>query len=84
MSLMRGLMMEMPLLISSLIRYAAEYHGEREIVTRTVEKDIHRTNYAGIHRRTQQVAHLFWAKTAEVEDLCARSPIKSIRVSPPA
>ena len=68
MSLMRGLMMEMPLLISSLIRYAAQYHPEREIVTRTVEKDIHRTNYAEIYRRTQQLAHGLIALGAEPGD----------------
>ena len=29
---MQGLMMDMPLLISGLIQYAADYHGEAEIV----------------------------------------------------
>ncbi|MDP6351141.1 MAG: 3-(methylthio)propionyl-CoA ligase [Alphaproteobacteria bacterium] len=65
---MRGLMMEMPLLISSLIRYAAEYHGGREIVTRTIEKDIHRTTYAEVYRRTQQLAHALTALGAEPGD----------------
>ena len=34
---MQGLMQEIPLMISSLIRYAAEYHGDRQVVSRTVE-----------------------------------------------
>ena len=34
---MRGLMMDQPLLITNLIRYAAQYHADTEIVTRTVE-----------------------------------------------
>ena len=40
---MQGLMMDMPLLISGLIQYAADYHGEAEIVAREIEGDIHRT-----------------------------------------
>ena len=38
---MQGLMMDMPLLISGLIQYAADYHGEAEIVAREIEGDIH-------------------------------------------
>ena len=30
---MHGLMQEIPLMISSLIRYAAEYHGDRQVVS---------------------------------------------------
>ena len=54
---MRGLMMDKPLLISSLIRYAAEYHGESEVVSRTVEGPIHRITLAEICQRTQQLAN---------------------------
>src|SRR6186713_649803 len=43
---MQGLMMDMPLLISGLIQYAADYHGEAEIVAREIEGDIHRYTYA--------------------------------------
>lgn len=52
-----GLMMDRPLLISNLIDYAADYHGEREIVSRTGEGEIHRTTYAEIHRRARQLAN---------------------------
>ncbi len=34
---MRGLMMDRPLLISSIIDHAALYHGDTEIVSRTIE-----------------------------------------------
>ena len=34
---MRGLMMDMPLLISDLIRHAERHHGAGEIVSKTVE-----------------------------------------------
>ena len=50
---MRGLMMDRPLLISTLIQYAAEYHGDTEIVTRSVEGPIHRYNYAEADARRE-------------------------------
>ena len=43
---MRGLMMETPLLIPSLLEYAARFHQQTEIVSRTVEGPIHRYSYA--------------------------------------
>ncbi|HEX6842708.1 MAG TPA: 3-(methylthio)propionyl-CoA ligase [Stellaceae bacterium] len=53
---MRGLMMDRPLLIGQLIQYAAEYHGDTEIVTRTVEGPIERSSYAEAERRARQLA----------------------------
>jgi 3-(methylthio)propionyl---CoA ligase len=53
---MRGLMMDRPLLIGALIQYAADYHGDTEIVTRTVEGPIHRYTYAEAERRARQLA----------------------------
>jgi fatty-acyl-CoA synthase len=54
---MRGLMMDRPLLISGLIQYAAEYHGDTEIVTRTVEGPIHRYTYRDAEDRSKQIAN---------------------------
>jgi acyl-CoA synthetase (AMP-forming)/AMP-acid ligase II len=54
---MRGLMQDTPLLISSLIEYAALYHGDREIVSKTVEGPIHRTNYRELNKRAKRVAN---------------------------
>ena len=53
---MYGLMMETPLLTSSLIAYAADYHGDAEIVSRTVEGPIQRTTYAQTHGRARRLA----------------------------
>ena len=39
---MRGLMMDTPLMISSLLRHAAINHGDREIVSRLTDGTIHR------------------------------------------
>jgi acyl-CoA synthetase (AMP-forming)/AMP-acid ligase II len=53
---MKGLMQDYPLLISSLISFADLYHGEAEIVSRTLEGPIHRYSYRDAHLRSKQVA----------------------------
>jgi acyl-CoA synthetase (AMP-forming)/AMP-acid ligase II len=52
----RGLMMDRPLLISSLLEHAAEVFGSVEIVTRTVEGPIHRQTWRETQHRARQVA----------------------------
>ena len=42
---MLGLMQDRPLMISSLIEFAALNHGDEEIVSRSVEGPIHRYTY---------------------------------------
>ena len=54
---MLGLMMDWPLLISSLIRHADACHGDAEIVSRTVEGPIHRYTYRDAHRRARKLAN---------------------------
>src|SRR5450755_3162420 len=51
-----GLMQDRPLLISSLLSYAAAYHPRREIVSRTVEGPLHRYTYADAAHRTARLA----------------------------
>jgi len=58
---LRGMMMERPLLISSLIDYAAAQYGDVEIVSRSVEGPIHRTTYAEAARRSRQLAQALLA-----------------------
>jgi fatty-acyl-CoA synthase len=53
---MRGLMQDWPMLCHRIIDHAAMVHGEREVVTRSVEGPIHRTNYAEIRTRALKVA----------------------------
>ena len=53
---MKGLMQEWPLLVNTFIDHAKIHHGEREIVTRKVEGDIHSTNYSEIHSRSKKFA----------------------------
>jgi acyl-CoA synthetase (AMP-forming)/AMP-acid ligase II len=54
---MLGQMQSQPLLISSLIVHAERHHPTGEIVSRRVEGDIHRTNWAEIAQRSRQVAN---------------------------
>ena len=54
---MLGLMQSQPLLISSLIDFAAVHHGSGEIVSRRVEGDIHRYSWADVAKRSKQVAN---------------------------
>ena len=51
-----GLQMDMPLLVSTLIDHAAAHHADTEIVARSIEGDIQRTNYAEAHRRVRRLA----------------------------
>ncbi|HYZ25736.1 MAG TPA: AMP-binding protein [Geminicoccaceae bacterium] len=53
---MRGLMMDRPLLVSSILDYAADRYGEVEMVSCTADAPAHRTTYAGLRRRAAQLA----------------------------
>jgi acyl-CoA synthetase (AMP-forming)/AMP-acid ligase II len=53
---MNGLMMQQPLLISSLLVHAERHHGDQEVVSRRVEGDIHRTTYRELAARSRQMA----------------------------
>jgi fatty-acyl-CoA synthase len=53
---MLGLMQDWPLLLHRIIDHAAKYHGERKVITRSVEGPIHETNYAEIRARALKVA----------------------------
>jgi acyl-CoA synthetase (AMP-forming)/AMP-acid ligase II len=54
---MHGLMQNRPLLISTLIDYAASWHGNREIVSRDAAGAIHRTTYAALQPRAKRLAN---------------------------
>ncbi len=54
---MKGLMQDWPLLVHTVIDHAAQYHGDREIVTRSVEGPIRRTTYKAVHSRARKIAN---------------------------
>jgi acyl-CoA synthetase (AMP-forming)/AMP-acid ligase II len=51
-----GLMQDVPLLTTNILTHAEVAHGRVEIVSRTVEGRVHRYDYAGLARRTRQLA----------------------------
>jgi acyl-CoA synthetase (AMP-forming)/AMP-acid ligase II len=53
---MQGLMQNWPLTMHTILDHAMRHHGEREMVSRSVEGPIHRTNWAQIHSRSRRVA----------------------------
>ncbi len=54
---MLGLMQDRPLMISSLLEFAARHHRDAEIVSRRVEGDLHRYTYADAAARARRVAN---------------------------
>ena len=69
--MLHGLMMDVPLLISSLIEHADRHHGDVEIVSRRVEGDIHRCTYRQLHRRAKQMANALAALEVRQSDRVA-------------
>ena len=55
---MQGLMSERPLLVSAIIKHAAIYHSDTEIVSRTVQGVIHRYTYGEAEGRSKRLARV--------------------------
>ncbi len=53
---MLGLMQDWPLLLHRIIDHAAKFHGERKVITRSIEGPIVESNYAQIRGRALKVA----------------------------
>ena len=54
---MKGLMMDTPLLISSIAEYAVRFHKDREIVSVTADNPRHRCTIADVISRSKKVAN---------------------------
>ena len=54
---MQGLMQDWPLTLDKILDHAAQWHGSREIISRSVEGPIVRTNYADIRRRAKRLSN---------------------------
>ena len=53
---MRAMMMDVPLLTTSVLRHAADYHGDTEIVSRLPDGTLHRTTYGETRQRCERLA----------------------------
>jgi acyl-CoA synthetase (AMP-forming)/AMP-acid ligase II len=76
---MLGLMQQRPLLISSLIDYAASWHGGREIVSRDPAGEFHRTTWSGVAGRAKRLANALAARGAGSGDRIATLAWNSYR-----
>ena len=54
---MLGLMQNWPMTVDKVIDHARDWHGSREIVSRSVEGPIVRTTYAQIHERAKRLSN---------------------------
>jgi 3-(methylthio)propionyl---CoA ligase len=54
---MHGMMMDRPLLISSILEHAALQSGDTAMVSHTGDLGVHRTTYAELARRSRQLAN---------------------------
>ena len=54
---MNGLMMDSPLLISSIAQHAERFHGKREIVSVTGDDPLHRSSWGEVISRSRQLAN---------------------------
>ncbi len=53
---MREMMMDQPLLVADILTYSEEIHGAAEIVSSTLEGDIHRESYREMAARCRRLA----------------------------
>ncbi|QBQ48139.1 long-chain-fatty-acid--CoA ligase [Brevundimonas naejangsanensis] len=58
---MLGMMQDWPLTVDKILDHAKNWHGAREVVTRSVEGPIVRTTYAAIHDRARRVSNALLA-----------------------
>ncbi|SFM57925.1 long-chain-fatty-acid--CoA ligase [Shimia aestuarii] len=68
---MLGSMMNIPLNIADILKYAAEIHPTGEIVSVRTEGDIHRTTYRETLGRVSQLAHALRGQGVEIGDRIA-------------
>ncbi|MBZ2209995.1 3-(methylthio)propionyl-CoA ligase [Massilia soli] len=71
MSPVAGQMMSQPLLVSSIIEYAARHYGSAEIVSRRVEGDMHRYTYRELHQRSRRLANVLKGLGVQMGDRIA-------------
>jgi fatty-acyl-CoA synthase len=75
----KGMMQGWPLTVDKILDHAGERHGSREIVTRSVEGPIVRTNYRQVHARAKQVSNALKAMGIGMGDRVATLAWNSAR-----
>jgi fatty-acyl-CoA synthase len=68
---MQGRMQDWPLTVDRIIDHAKSWHGDREVVSRSVEGAIVRTTYADIHGRAKRVSNVLTGLGVQTGDRVA-------------
>ncbi|MGA0602994.1 long-chain-fatty-acid--CoA ligase [Caulobacter sp. KR2-114] len=68
---MLGLMQDWPLTVDKFLTHAAQWHGGREVVTRSVEGPIVRTTYAELYDRSKRLSNALIAMGVKPGDRVA-------------
>jgi len=68
---MNGLMMDMPLTITSIMNFANKVHGDQEVVSVTADNPLHRCTYRQLFSRARQLANALKNLGAEQGDCIA-------------
>src|SRR4051812_4361431 len=68
---MQGLMQNWPLTVDRIIDHAANWHSDREVVSRSVEGPIVRTTYAAIRERAKRLSNALAALGVQPGDRVA-------------
>jgi fatty-acyl-CoA synthase len=76
---MLGLMQDHELLISSIITHAARHHREAEVVSKTIEGDLHRISYTQLEARSRRLARVLARLGAKPTDRVATLAWNSAR-----
>jgi fatty-acyl-CoA synthase len=58
---MQGLMQTWPLTVDKILDHANNWHGDREVVSRSIEGPIVRTTYCAIHERARRLSNALLA-----------------------
>ncbi|HEY5288447.1 MAG TPA: long-chain-fatty-acid--CoA ligase [Caulobacteraceae bacterium] len=76
---MLGLMQDWPLTVDKILDHAATWHGEREIVTRSLEGPIVRTNWGEVRERAKRLSSALIAVGVKPGDRIATMAWNSAR-----
>ncbi|QUD90846.1 long-chain-fatty-acid--CoA ligase [Phenylobacterium montanum] len=68
---MLGLMQDWPLTVDRILDHAARWHGDREVVSRSIEGPIVRTTYAAMEERAKRLSNALKALGVQVGDRVA-------------
>ena len=68
---MQGKMQDWPLTVDRILDHAKSWHGDREIVSRSIEGPIVRTTYGQIHARAKRVSNVLKSMGIQVGDRVA-------------